>query len=275
MMKRYLAVWSALIAITFILSLTANARKLKIYSLPKAIIPGQLGIIIFENPDPDHAITRSKCTAEKLIAWMKSDVPILRIEQNGKQVWTSLGSYQSVGDSCIATFMAPAIFQPGKATVYIVNGTDPSIPYPLTIAPKPEAKLIKVGGGTLKPLANFQVIGDGFVPEGFVDEKQAREELEQNIGLSKLSPAEQWTAVNHRIMKDWDKLSGGNFLYIEQGGKNWRCFVENCGITLDGMSLEFTAPPDLAPGPASLTLGIRMNGSEVLRTAPITANVGP
>ena len=56
-MKRYLAVWSALIAITFILSLTANARKLKVYSLPKAIIPGQLGIIIFENPDPDHAIT--------------------------------------------------------------------------------------------------------------------------------------------------------------------------------------------------------------------------
>jgi hypothetical protein len=274
MMKRYVTLWSMLIAITLMLSLTASARKLKIYSLPKAIIPGQLGVIVFENPDPDHPLTRSKCTAEKLIAWMKSDVPILRIEQNGKQVWTSLGSYQSVGDSCIATFMAPAIFQAGRATVYIVNGTDPSVPYPLTIAPKVEAKLVKVEGGTIHPLGNFLVIGDGFVPEGFVDEKEARSELEQNIGLSKLSAAEQWTAVNHRIMKDWDKLSGGNFLYIEQGGKSWRCFVESCGITADGMSLEFTAPPDLLPGPAMLTLGIRMNGAEVLRTAPITANVG-
>jgi hypothetical protein len=275
MMKRYVTLWSILIAITLMLSLTASARKLKVYSLPKAIIPGQLGIIIFENPDPDHPFTRSKCTAEKLIAWMKSDVPILRIEQNGKQVWTSLGSYQSTGDSCIATFMAPASFQAGHATVYIVNGTDPSIPYPLTIAPKVEAKLSKVDGGILHPLANFRIIGDGFVPEGFVDEKDARSELEQNIGLSKLSPAEQWTAVNHRIMKDWDKLTGGNFLYIEQGGKSWRCFVESCGITSDGMSLEFTAPPDIQPGPASLTLGIRMNGTEVLRTAPITATVGP
>ena len=76
-------------------------------------------------------------------------------------------------------------------------------------------------------------------------------------------------------MKDWDKLSSGNFLYVEQGGKSWRCFVENCGITLDGMTLEFTAPPDLQPGSATLTLGIRMNGAEALRTAPITVNVGP
>jgi hypothetical protein len=275
MMKRYVTVWSILLAITLLLSLTANARKLKVYSLPKAIVPGQLGIIVFENPDPEHPFTRSKCTAEKLIAWMKSDVPILRIEQNGKQVWTSLGSYQSVGDSCIATFMAPAIFQAGHATVYLVNGTDPSVPYPMTITPKADAKLVKVDGGMIHPLTNFRVIGDGFVPEGFVDEKSAREELEQNIGLSKLSPAEQWTAVNHRIMKDWDKLSGGNFLYIEQAGKSWRCFVENCGITPDGMSLEFTAPPDLVPGPATLTLGIRMNNAEVMRTAPMTATVGP
>jgi hypothetical protein len=273
MMKRYTVVWSILFAITCILSLTANARRLKVYSLPKAIVPGQLGIIVFENPDPEHPITRSKCTAEKLIAWMKSDVPILRIEQNGKQVWTSLGSYQSVGDSCIATFMAPAIFEAGHATVYLVNGSEPSIPYSMTITPKVDAKLMKVEGGTIHPLAKFRVVGDGFVPEVSVDEKAARAELEENIGLSKLSPAEQWTAVNHRIMKDWDKLPEGNFLYIEQGGKSWRCFVENCGITTDGMSLEFTAPPDVAPGPVSLTLGIRMNATEVARTAPITANV--
>lgn len=274
MIKRYVTIWSILCVITVLLSTAASARKLKVYSLPKAIIPGQLGIIIFENPDPDHAISQSKCTAEKLLAWTKSDIPILRIEQNGKQVWTSLGSYQSIGDSCIATFMAPAIFQAGRATLYIVNGTDPSIPYYFTIAPKPEAKLVSVAGGAIHPLANFRVIGDGFVPEGFVDEKQARAELEQNIGLSKLSPAEQWTALNHRIMKDWDKLPQGNFLYIEQGGKSWRCFVETCGISIDGMSLEFNAPPDIQPGPATLTLGIRMNGAEILRTAPITANVG-
>jgi len=272
-MKRYAAVWSVLLLVTFILSLTANARKLKIYSLPKAIVPGQLGIIVFENPDPEHPITRSKCTADKMVAWMKSDVPILRIEQNGKQVWTSLGSYQSVGDSCIATFMAPAIFQAGHANVFIVNGTDPSIPYSMTIAPKVDAKLLKVEGGSIHPLGKFRVVGDGFVPEGFVDEKSARAELEENIGLSKLSPSEQWIAVNHRVMKDWDKLSSGNFLYIDQGGKSWRCFVESCGITTDGMALEFTAPPDVSSGPASLTLGIRMNGSEVMRTAPITATV--
>lgn len=275
MMKRYVMVWSILIAITLMLSLTASARKLKVYSLPKSIVPGQLGIIVFENPDPEHPFSRSKCTAEKLIAWMKSDVPILRIEQNGKQVWTSLGSYESVGDSCIATFMAPLIFTPGHATVYIVNGTEPSIPYSLTIAPKPEAKLRNVEGGSIHPLATFVVVGDGFVPELSVDEKAARAELEQNIGLSKLSPAEQWTAVNHRIMKDWDKLPEGNFLYIEQGGKSWRCFVEECGITVDGMTLSFVAPPDIQPGPATLTLGIRMNGAEVARTAPITAMVGP
>ncbi len=274
MMKRYVTLWSILLLITFLLSQTASARKLKVYSLPKGIVPGQLGIIIFENPDLDHAVSRAKCTAEKLISWMKSDVPILRIEQNGKQVWTSLGSYQSVGDSCIATFMAPTIFQAGHATLFLVNGTEPSIPYPLSIVPKAEVKLFKVDGGTIHPLANFRLIGDGFVPEGFVDEKSVRAELEGNIGLSKLSPAEQWTAVNHRIMKDWDKLPEGNFLYIEQGGKSWRCFVESCGITPNGMSLEFTAPPDLQPGPATLTLGIRMNGAEVMRTAPITANVG-
>ncbi len=275
MMKRYVTLWLILIAITLMLSLTASARKLKIYGLPKAIVPGQMGVVIFENPDVDHAISRSKCTAEKLISWMKSDVPILRIEQNGKQVWTSLGSYQSVGDSCIATFMAPVIFQAGHANVFIVNGTDPSIPYSLTIAPKADAKLVKVEGGVIHPLGTFRVIGEGFVPEGFVDEKSAREELEQNIGLSKLSPAEQWTAINHRIMKDWDKLSSGNFLYIDQAGKSWRCFVENCGITSDGMSLEFTAPPDMQPGPVSITLGIRMNSAEVMRTAPITVTVGP
>jgi hypothetical protein len=278
MTKRFIAIWIALILLTFVLSENADARKLKVYGLPKDIAPGQLGIIVFQNPDPEHPKSQTKCTADKLIAWTKSDVPILRIEQNGKQVWTSLGSYQTVGDSCIATFMAPTTFAEGTATLFIVNGSDPSTPYPLTITKKIDAHLTIVDGGMIKPLGRFSVMGDGFSPEGFVDEKKAREELEGNIGLSTLSPAQQWIAVNHRIMKDWDKLSGGNFLYLEQSGKTWRCFVENCGITMVGntpsMLLEFTAPPDIAAGPVALSLGIRMNGAEVEKTVPINTTVG-
>ena len=284
MKNRFGVLWAITLLITLLFSEAASARKLKVYSLPKAIVPGQLGIIVFENPDPTHSVTRASCTADRLIGGVKSDIPILRIEQNGKQVWTSLGSYQTAGDSCIATFMAPAIFTTGRATLYIVNGSDPSIPYYFTIAAKPTAALTSVEGGIIKPLANFRVIGDGFVPEGSVNEKKARAELEQNIGLSHLSPAEQWTAVNHRIMKDWDKLPTGNFLYLEQGGKSWRSFVESCGLstageasatsgTAAGMTLEFSAPPDIQPGPITLTLGIRMNGAEVFKTAPITATV--
>ena len=284
MMKRYLKIssrasWVIVLFVTLLAFGTASARKLKVYSLPKSIVPGQIGIIVFENPDPTHAVTRASCTADRLIGWVKSDIPILRIEQNGKQVWTSFGSYQTVGDSCIATFMAPVIFVTGRATVYLVNASDPSIPYYFTIAATPTAAIAGVEGGvddrssTIKPLTKFRVIGDGFVPEGSVNEKKAREELEENIGLSKLSPAEQWTALNHRIMKDWDKLPTGNFLYLEQGGKSWRCFAETCGITPAGMTLEFTAPPDIVPGSITLTLGIRMNGAEVFKTSPVSATV--
>ncbi len=275
MMKRYGTVWAVIVLITVLLSAAAHARRLKVYSLPKAIVPGQLGIIIFENPDVLHPVTRSSCTADRLIGWVKSDIPILRIEQNGRQVWTSLGSYQSIGDSCIATFMAPVIMQPGKATLYLVNGSDASIPYYFTIAAKPDAMLTGIEEPSIKPLGTFHVVGEGFVPEGSVNEKKARQELEENLGLSRLPLAEQWTDLNHRIMKDWDKLPEGNFLYYQQGSKTWRGFVENCGITLAGMTLEFIAPPDLQPGPVTLTLGIRMNGSEVLRTKPIQATVTP
>lgn len=266
-------VCAIVVLITLFVFQSAFGRKLKVYSLPNAIVPGQLGIIVFENPDPTRSVTRASCTADRLIGWVKSDIPILRIEQNGKQVWTSLGSYQTVGDSCIATFMAPLIFGTGRATLYLVNVSDPSIPYYFTIAAKPVATLTGVEGGIIQPLRTFRVSGNGFVPEGSVNEKKARAELEENIGLSKLSPAEQWTALNHRIMKDWDKLPTGNFLYLEQGGKSWRGFVENCGITPAGMTLEFIAPPDIVSGPITLTLGIRMNGAEVLKTSPITATV--
>src|SRR5258705_177025 len=78
---------SFLLSISAVIFLTASAgygRRLKVYSFPKQIAAGQLATIIFENPNPDQQISRNKCTAEKLIAWVKSDVPILRIEQKNK-----------------------------------------------------------------------------------------------------------------------------------------------------------------------------------------------
>jgi len=275
MMKRYLTVWAVVFGITFTLLQVAQARRIKVYTLPKPTAPGQLATLVFENPTPETPKAQAKCTAEKLIAWVKSDFPILRIDQKGKQVWTSLGSYMTMGDSCIATFMMPLGFEAGEATLYLVNDRDQSVPYHITIAPKVDAKLIGVEGNVVKPLGKFRVIGEGYVPEGFVDEKKAREELEANIGLSSKTPAQQWDFLNRRLMKDWDKLTEGNFLYMEQNGKTWRGFVETCGLTPQGMTLEFVAPPDIVAGPLKLMLGIRMNGADVMKTEPITVNVTP
>jgi hypothetical protein len=281
MMKRFLFVWSiAMLATVCILQIfrpeIALARKLKVYRLPKSIAPGQLGIIVFENPDPSVPISRASCRAEKLIAWVNSDIPILRIEQNGKQIWTSLGSYQTLGDSSIGIFMAPLGMQAGPATVFLVNGRDPSIPYPLTIGSSLQATLTGVEGGSITPLGTFRVIGDGFLPtESNLDTKPAITELEDNIGYSKLPKAEQWTALNHRIMSDWDRIPEGDFLTIEQSGKTWRTFVQQCGLAPSGMTLDFGAPPDIQPGPATLTLSLRMNGQEVMKTAPLAVTIGP
>src|SRR4051812_10662111 len=99
-MKKYLSF--GIFAVIVFISSSASAHRLKVYSFPKQIAASQLATIVFENPDPEHPISRNKCTAEKLMAWVKSDVPILRIEQKGKQIFTSLGSYMSEGDSVIA-----------------------------------------------------------------------------------------------------------------------------------------------------------------------------
>jgi hypothetical protein len=79
--------------------------------------------------------------------------------------------------------------------------------------------------------------------------------------------------MNKRMANDWDKLAEGNFLYIEQNGNSWRTFVEGCGIERGGLALDFTAPPGLKPGTATISLGIRMDKKEVVKTAPITVNV--
>ena len=275
MIKRYLIIWFAVLLATVCLMEAAQARRIKVYRLPQGIAAGQLGTIVFENPDPSQPKSRSKCTAEKLIAWVKSDVPILRIEQKGKQVWTSLGSYLTMGDSCIATFMAPADMEAGAATLYLVNDRDMSVPYPLTIAPKIEAKLSSIKEAAITPLGHFRLIGDGFVISTIVDPKTAIGELEANVGYSALSKPEQWRLLNHRIKNDWDQLPEGNFLTIEQGGKSWQVFVEQCGLEPSGIALDFIAPPDIKPGQASLTLSLRRGGQEVTKTTPLTVNVAP
>ena len=136
-----LALLALILGVSFVTE--ASAKRLKVYSYPKTISPGQMGFIVFENPDPEKPFTQAKCTAERLIAWVQSEIPILRIEQKGKQVWTSLGSYQTIGDSCIATFMAPVGMEDGPATLFLVNVRDASIPYAFTVNQSYESKLLR------------------------------------------------------------------------------------------------------------------------------------
>lgn len=251
----------------------ALAKRLKIYSYPKKISAGQLGFIVFENPDPEVVMTQAKCSAEKLVSWVSSPIPIIRIEQAGKQIWTSLGSYQTLGDSCVATFMAPAILAEGPATLYLVNVRDASVPYNFTVSKTLETKLIKLDAPSITPLGEFRLVGDGFLSTQLPDKAAAVTELEHNVSLSKLDKGEQYTRMNKRMSNDWDRLEQGNFLHITQGGKEWRTFVEECNIAPQGMTLDFTAPPDLKPGKASFVVSLRMAGKEVARTPPMEVNV--
>src|SRR6476620_8590846 len=88
-------IFIAIILVLFFLS-EASARRLKVYSYSKTVAPGQYAYIIFENPNTDLVIARAKCDAEKLLALTRMDVPTLRIDQNGKQIFTTLGSYRSM-----------------------------------------------------------------------------------------------------------------------------------------------------------------------------------
>lgn len=258
--------------LTLIVS-TSHAKRLKVYDYPKTISPGQLGVIRFENPEPEKPYSQSKCTAEKLISWVRSEIPILRIEQNGKQLWMELGSYQSNGDSCIATFMAPANLSAGPASLFLVNGRDASIPYAFTVNTAYTARLIKLQGISLVPLTQFKLIGDGFVPTDILSTESAVKELEHNVSFAKLDKSEQYTRLNKRMSTEWARVARGNFLTIKQGGKEWTIFVEQCSITPQGMSLDFTAPPDLKKGAATLTMAIRHDGKEVSTTPPLEVNV--
>lgn len=259
-----------------IITLTVSnslAARLKIYEYPKQISGGQLGTIIFENPDPMNVMSRAQCTADKLISWVKSDIPILRIEQNGKQIFTSLGSYMSNGDSVVAVFMAPVSLVPGEATIFILNGRDASVPYKFTVPETMQTSLRAVDGNAIKPLEPFMLIGDGFVSMTPLDNSKALEDLRQNLNYDNLSKAEQQFALSKRISTDWQRVPTSNFLTIEQGGKSWLVYVEECGITKQGVSLKFTAPADLRPGVANLTAWVRYNNAETSRSAPLAVNV--
>jgi hypothetical protein len=261
-----------ILATLTIVPATLFAGRLKIYSYPKTIAPGQMATIIFENPDPEASIDRSSCTAEKLVAWVKQDVPILRIEQKGKMIFTSLGSYKTLGDSAMATFMVPPTLIEGDASLFILNDRDASVPYKFTVTPTAEVKILRVDG-TVKPLQKFTVVGEGFMPSTMVDEAPVIKELDLNVGYSKMKPDEQFTLLNKRIQTDWDRVAIGNFLYINQSGKEWRVFVENCGMAPGGLALEFTLPPDVKPGTIGLTMMIRKDKTEYARSAPFTVSV--
>lgn len=268
MRTRIIAVLSALLILPTVLF----AGRLKIYSYPKQIAPGQMAVIIFENPDIEASIDRSSCTAEKLLAWVKQDVPILRIEQKGKQIFTSLGSYKSLGDSAMATFMVPPSLIEGDASLFILNDRDASVPYKFSVIPTAEVKLYRVDG-TLKGLQKFKVIGEGFMPSTMIDATPVITELDLNVGYSKMSATDQFTLLNKRIQTDWDRVATGNFLYINQSGKEWRVFVESCGMAPGGLALEFTLPPDVKPGTVNLTMMVRKDKAEYARSAPLTVNV--
>ncbi len=266
-------VTSCILAALLLSPIASYASRLKVFSYPKQIAAGQMGIILFENPDPEVKIERSSCTAEKLLAFTKMDIPILRIEQNGKQIYTQLGSYLTIGDSSIATFMVPIALAPGDATLFIMNGTEASVPYKFTVTATMEAKLTKIESGAIKPLEKFRVIGEGFMPSTILDVANQINELTLQLKYDKLSKGEQFLMLNKRVQTDWSRVPTGNFLEIEQGGKLWHIFVESCGITKDGSALEFTAPPDLKSGSANVSLSLRYNKNETTKSTPISVIV--
>jgi hypothetical protein len=262
------------IAATFLLCTSAGyARRLKVYSFPKQIAAGQLVTIIFENPEPDHPISRNKCTAEKLIAWVKSEVPILRIEQKNKQIFTSLGSYLSEDDSVIATYMIPVNLEPGDATLYLLNDRDASVPYPFTVIPTKQCTLKKIASDYITGLGKITIIGEGFMPAEVLDPTNAIKELQMNVGYDKMSLAEQYTTLHRRMASDWARVAMGDFLQLEQSGKKWELFVESCGLLKDGLTLDFIAPPDIKPGPATLTMVLRKDKEVAGMSAPLNVMV--
>ncbi len=247
---------------------SASARRLKIFSYSKSIAAGQYAYIIFENPNPEQVVARTKCDADKLMAWAKMDVPILRIDQNGKQIFTTLGSYQTMGDSCVATWIVPTTLSAGDANLFVLNDREASTPYKFTVTPSMQCHLIKAAT-VLKPSEEFTLVGEGYVPVDTIDRKITLEKLKVNFAYDKLSKSDQFTELNKKMKINWTMVSTGNVLTISQGASTWMVFVEGCGIDKDGVTLDFTCPSDIKPGKATLTLAIRYNGNDVAKSDPL------
>jgi hypothetical protein len=136
-----------------------------------------------------------------------------------------------------------------------------------------QCRLVKVTSGNLKPSERFTVVAEGYVPVDTLDRQMTLEKLKINFAYDKLSKADQFTELNKKMKIDWTMVTTGNTLTIAQGASSWIIFVEGCGIDKDGVTLDFTAPPDLKPGAATLTLGIRYNNTDVAKSEPMTATV--
>jgi hypothetical protein len=169
--------------------------------------------------------------------------------------------------------MVPVNFEPGDATLFLLNDRDPSVPYPFTIIPAMQCRLIKTAAGFISPLGKITVIGEGFVPAQIVDPTNAIKELEMNVGYDKMSLSEQWTTLHRRIANDWARVPMGDFLELEQSGKKWELFVESCGLLQEGLTLDFIAPPDIKPGPATLTMVLRKDKAVAATSAPLNVTV--
>ncbi|HET6512807.1 MAG TPA: hypothetical protein VFH43_11485, partial [Candidatus Kapabacteria bacterium] len=156
---------------------------------------------------------------------------------------------------------------------FLVNVRDASIPYAFTVNQSYESKLLRLQGLAINPLSQFKVIGEGFMPTQILDQTAAIKELEHNVGYSKLEKADQYTRLLKRISNDWARVDQANYLIIKQGTHEWTIFVEQCSITPRGMALDFTSPPDLKPGNATLIMALKNGGKEVARTVPLEVQV--
>jgi hypothetical protein len=265
-------IFIAILLVTFCLN-EATARRLKIYSYSKTVAPGQYAYVIFENPNTDIVIARAKCDAEKLMALTRMDVPTLRIDQNGKQIFTALGSYRSMGDSCVATWLVPTALTAGAATLFVINDREASTPYVFSVDAKMQCRLVKVTTPAIKASELFTVVAEGYVPVDTMDRRNTLEKLRVNFAYDKLSKSEQFIELNKKMKTNWTMVSTGNILTITQGSSTWTVFVEGCGIDKDGVTLDFTAPSDIKPGPATMTLSIRYNNNDVAKSEPMTVVV--
>jgi hypothetical protein len=169
--------------------------------------------------------------------------------------------------------MVPTTLEAGEATLYLLNERDASVPYNFNCVPGAECKLLKVAEGSIKPLSKFSVVGEGYYPVEIPDPANAIKDLQANVGYDKMGPAEQYTTLQKRMSKDWGRVPTADFLTLEQNGQKREIFVESCGLLPEGMTLNFIAPPDIKPGPATLTMTVRKDNAVAATSAPLNVTI--